>query len=60
MPNDSPAPASGGTAIEETARLISSDKVEGTAVFNLQGERLGSVNNFMVDKVTGQVAYANM
>ena len=60
MPNDSPAPASGGTVIEETARLISSDKVEGTAVFNLQGERLGSVNNFMVDKVTGQVAYANM
>ena len=49
-----------GTAIEETDRLIASDKVEGTAVYNRQGERLGTVHNFMVDKSTGQVAYAVM
>ena len=50
----------GGTAVEETDRLIASDKVEGTAVYNRQGERLGTVHNFMVDKSTGQVAYAVM
>jgi hypothetical protein len=46
--------------IDETSRLIASNKVEGTAVYNRQGERLGSVYNFMVDKVSGQVAYAVM
>jgi sporulation protein YlmC with PRC-barrel domain len=45
---------------DETDRLISSSKVEGTAVYDRQGERLGSVYNFMVDKVSGQVAYAVM
>ncbi len=47
-------------AIDETDRLIASDKVEGTAVFSRNGERYGSVYNFMVDKVTGQVAYVVM
>ena len=45
-------------ATVETGRLIASDKVEGTAVYNRQGEHLGSVHNFMVDKRTGQVEYA--
>ena len=45
-------------ATGETNRLIASDKVEGTAVYNRQGERLGSVYNFMVDKRSGQVEYA--
>lgn len=44
----------------ETDRLIASDKVEGTAVYNSQDERLGTVERFMVDKVTGQVEYAVM
>jgi hypothetical protein len=39
------ATTTGGTAIEETDRLIASDKVEGTAVYNRQGERLGTVDN---------------
>ena len=45
-------------ATDETNRLIASDKVEGTAVYNRQGERLGSVYNFMVDKRSGHVEYA--
>ena len=45
-------------AINETARLIASDKVEGTRVYNREGERLGSVRNFMVDKRSGRVEYA--
>ena len=47
-------------ATDETDRLIASNKVEGTAVYDRQGERLGSVYNFMVDKRSGQVAYAVM
>jgi sporulation protein YlmC with PRC-barrel domain len=45
-------------ATDETTRLIASNKVEGTAVYNPDGERLGSVYNFMVNKRTGQVEYA--
>jgi sporulation protein YlmC with PRC-barrel domain len=44
----------------ETERLIASDKVEGTAVYNRMGERLGTVHHLMIDKYTGQVAYAVM
>jgi hypothetical protein len=51
-------PSGAGVAIDETRRLIASNKVEGTAVYNRQGEHLGSVHNFMVDKFTGQVGYA--
>ena len=48
------------TQIDETNRLIASNKVEGTAVYNRQGEKLGSVYNFMVDKRSGKVEYAVM
>lgn len=48
----------GPVAIEETDRLIASNKVEGTAVYNLTGEHLGSIYNFMVDKFTGHATYA--
>ncbi len=49
-----------GVAVDETDRLISSDKVEGTAVYNRAGDRLGSVYTVMIDKYSGQVAYAVM
>lgn len=45
-------------ATDETDRLIASDKVEGTAVYGRDGQHIGTVLNFMVDKVTGRVAYA--
>ena len=50
----------GAVATDETDRLISSDKVVGTAVYNRLGEHLGSVYGLMVDKQTGQVADAVM
>ena len=50
----------GSAAADETDQLIVSTKVEGTAVYNRQGERLGTVASFMVDKRSGQVAYAVM
>lgn len=43
---------------DETNTLIASNKVEGTAVYNSDGEKLGSIYNFMVDKQSGQVEYA--
>jgi len=45
-------------ATDETDRLIASNKVEGTAVYNRTGERLGTIYNFMVDKRSGKVEYA--
>ena len=49
-----------GLPIDETGRLIASNKVEGTPVYGRDGDRLGSIYNFMVDKFTGQVEYAVM
>jgi hypothetical protein len=45
---------------DETTDLIASNKVEGTAVYNREGEQLGEVYNFMVGKRSGRVAYAVM
>jgi uncharacterized protein (TIGR02271 family) len=46
--------------VHETDRLISSQKVDGTAVYNHEGENLGTVDHLMIDKFSGQVAYAVM
>ena len=45
---------------DENLRLISSKKVEGTPVVDRDGARIGHIDNFMVDKYTGRVAYAVM
>jgi sporulation protein YlmC with PRC-barrel domain len=45
-------------AHDETERLIASSKVEGTAVYDSAGEKIGTIHNFMVEKRTGQVEYA--
>jgi sporulation protein YlmC with PRC-barrel domain len=49
---------SSGIPTDETERLIASNKVEGTPVYDMGGERLGSIHNFMVDKFRGKVVYA--
>jgi len=54
------ANASRSVEKDETTDLIASNKVEGTAVYNHQGDKLGEVYNFMVGKRSGQVAYAVM
>jgi PRC-barrel domain len=46
--------------VRETARLIASDKVEGTAVRNLAGEKVGTIERIMIDKRSGKVGYAVM
>lgn len=50
--------ADSNVATDETQRLIASNKVEGTSVYDQDGEKLGSVYNFMVDKRSGKVDYA--
>src|ERR1700738_1690680 len=42
----------------ETASLIGSDKVEGTAVYGPDNQKIGSVQRVMIDKMSGKVAYA--
>ena len=44
----------------ETAQLIASDKVEGTAVRRADGDKLGTIKRVMIDKRSGKVAYAVM
>jgi sporulation protein YlmC with PRC-barrel domain len=46
------------TKTRETAGLIGSDKVEGTAVYDARGEKMGSIERVMIEKRSGQVAYA--
>lgn len=45
---------------DENMRLISSTKVEGTPVYDRDGKKIGAIENFMVDKYTGRVAYSVM
>ena len=44
----------------EIGNLIASSKVEGTAVYNAAGENLGEIDDLMIDKLSGKVAYAIM
>lgn len=46
------------TETRETAGLIGSDKVEGTNVYDTHGEKIGSIERVMIEKKSGQVAYA--
>jgi sporulation protein YlmC with PRC-barrel domain len=43
-----------------TGSLVSAKKVEGTTVYNLAGEKVGTVNDIMIDKVSGRAIYAVM
>jgi sporulation protein YlmC with PRC-barrel domain len=38
--------------------VISSKKVEGAAVYNPDGNKLGSIDDLMIDKRSGQIRYA--
>ncbi|MCK8787580.1 PRC-barrel domain-containing protein [Roseomonas sp. NAR14] len=57
----SPRPSSlpqGDIARDETGSLIAAEKVNGTAVYDRRGERVGTIEDLMIDKRSGQVAYA--
>lgn len=38
--------------------VISSERVEGSNVYNAAGDKLGSIDDLMIDKRSGQVRYA--
>ena len=42
----------------ETGNLIGSDKVEGTAVYGADRNKIGSIERVMIDKTSGRVSYA--
>lgn len=42
----------------ETSALIGSDKVDGTAVYDADGEKIGSIERVMIEKMSGKVSYA--
>ena len=46
------------TEKRETVSLIGSDKVEDTAVYGADGEKIGSIERVMIEKVSGRVSYA--
>jgi hypothetical protein len=58
--NDRLSTPAGPLRAEETDRLISSEKVDGTAAYDRSGERLGTVHHLMLDKRSGHVEYAVM
>ena len=43
---------------DASGRLVAATKVNGTAVYDMKGERLGSIEDIMIDKISGQVNYA--
>ena len=50
-------PNSETMAINESPTLIASDKVQGTAIYDDSGARLGVVEHVMLNKFEGRVAY---
>jgi hypothetical protein len=54
------SPTGTRSELDKPKRLIASNRVEGTAVYNRAGEKLGRIESFMVDKRSGQAEYAVM
>ena len=46
--------------LTHSKNLIAADKVKGTTVYNLAGDKLGSVEDIMIDKISGRAIYAVM
>jgi len=40
--------------------VIESDRVEGTAVFDLRGHRIGAIKRLLIEKVSGRVIYVDV
>lgn len=62
MATINPTPVSANLAVNANSdhRLISAHRVQGTAVFDRSDHRLGTIEDVMIDKRSGQVAYAVM
>ena len=60
MAEDTATATRSDAGVESPHRLIASNRVEGTAVYDRQGGKLGRIEYFMVDKVSGKADYAVM
>ena len=60
MTQDTFTDARAEAGLDSPHRLIASNRVEGTAVYDRAGEKLGRIEYFMTDKITGQAEYAVM
>jgi hypothetical protein len=49
-----------GYGRKEGYDVIATDKVEGTVVYNMAGDKVGTIRNVMIDKLSSKVVYANM
>ena len=60
MTETSPTSVSEKLAVQAEGdhRLISANRVQGTALYDMAGSRLGTVEDVMLDKLSGQVAFA--
>jgi PRC-barrel domain len=45
-------------AVRETSTLIGSDKIEDTAVYGADGNKIGFIERVMLEKVSGRASYA--
>jgi sporulation protein YlmC with PRC-barrel domain len=50
----------GQQAKSTASTIIAADQVEGTSVYNVAGDKLGTVDDIMIDKMSGKVCYAIM
>lgn len=49
-----------GTDARANSSMVSSTDVNGTQVYSRSGEHLGDIDHLMIDKKSGQIAYAVM
>ena len=50
-----PEPTASATSVHP---LIESDRIEGTRVYSIEGENIGTVKRLVIEKVSGQVIFA--
>lgn len=58
QPEPTSSPTTRGKAPAHS--LISAERVQGTPVFDREGDKIGHIEDVMLDKKTGKVAYAIM
>jgi hypothetical protein len=59
-PRQDARPTTADLTAPTAGHLIAGGKVAGTSVYDLHGENVGSIEDVMLDKGTGRVAYAVM
>lgn len=52
--------AANGNAVQASPTLITASRVKGAAVYNLFGDKIGSVDDLAIDRRSGEVQYALM